>query len=269
MISVVIPVFNREKFIAKAIDSVLSQTLSADEIIVVDDGSSDGTHAILQSYHDKIQVISQKNAGVSAARNRGIKASRGRWIALLDSDDRWQVDKLYLQRSYHDNNPACLISHTDEKWLRNNKEVKQKKRHAKPHGWCFEENMDFCKIAPSSVMIERSVFEKIGYFDETLPVCEDYDLWLRILREYELGLINQALTTKYAGHGDQLSFSTPLMDRFRISALLKHIDNAAAVRMLERKIAIMIAGAKKHQNSELLHYYTQLQNSLDISPGLT
>ena len=262
MISVIIPVFNREKFVAKAIDSVLSQTLLPDEIIVVDDGSTDGTIDILRSYHDKIKTISIANSGVSKARNEGIKASRGRWIALLDSDDIWHPTKLEEQIAYHERNNTIMISHTNEKWMRNDKEIKQKKTHAKPQGWCFEENLDFCKIAPSTIMIARKVFEEVGYFDEDLEVCEDYDLWLRILKNYELGLVENILTTKFAGHDDQLSFKHHSMDTFRIEALLKHSELERVKAEIEKKCHILIKGAQKHQNQEVEMFYSELLTSL-------
>ncbi len=255
MISVIIPVYNREGFIARAIDSVLAQSLMPDEIIVVNDGSSDDTAKILEGYHDKIEVIEQDNRGVSSARNSGIRAAKGEWITLLDSDDVWHKDKLRLQKAYHDNNPHIRISHTAEKWIRNNKEIKQKKRHAKPKGWCFEENLSYCKIAPSTIMIAREVFEKMGYFDECLVVCEDYDLWLRILREYELGLVEEVLTTKYAGHANQLSFAYGAMDTFRVEALKKHEALACVREEIAKKCDILIAGAKKRGNQEILKKY--------------
>ena len=258
MISVVIPVFNREALIARAIDSVLSQTLHAYEIIVVDDGSTDNTPNILKSYHDKIRVITIANSGVSKARNVGIKNSQGRWICLLDSDDIWHPTKLEEQKRYHDKYPTIMISHTAEKWIRNDKEIKQKKAHQKPSGWCFEENIDFCKIAPSTIMIEKSVFEKVGYFDEALEVCEDYDLWLRVLREYELGFVQSVLTTKFAGHDDQLSFKHHSMDRFRIEALLKHKELTCVKEEIEKKCRILIKGAKKHGNREVEAFYLSI-----------
>ena len=254
--------FNRQAFIARAIDSVLAQSLQPLEIIVVDDGSRDDTAKILEHYHDKIKVIHQENGGVSSARNRGIKEAKGRWITLLDSDDVWHSDKLSKQKAYHDRNPHILISHTAEKWIRNDKEIKQKKIHKKPKGWCFEENLNFCKIAPSTIMIAREVFEKVGYFDEDLEVCEDYDLWLRILRVYELGLIDEVLTTKYAGHANQLSCKHHSMDTFRIQALLKHKDIKSAKEEIVKKANILIKGAKKHQNQEIEMFYKTLLSSL-------
>ncbi len=258
MVSVVIPLYNREGFIARAIDSVLAQTKSAFEIIVVNDGSTDNSAKILEHYHDKIVIITQENSGVSAARNVGIKKAKGNWIAFLDSDDTWHPTKLQKQLAYHDSHPSIMISHTAEIWMRNGKEVKQKKIHQKPQGWCFEENVGFCKIAPSTTMIARSLFEDVGYFDESLVICEDYDLWLRILRQYELGFLEEELTTKYAGHEGQLSFSYPVMDQYRIKALLKHDKLAVVQQEIIKKATIILKGAKKHQNDTLFEEYQKI-----------
>jgi glycosyltransferase involved in cell wall biosynthesis len=262
LISVVIPVFNRERFIKRAIDSVLAQTLREFELIVVDDGSNDNTPLILKSYEDKIKVITTENRGVSHARNRGIEASKGSWVAFLDSDDEWHKDKLKLQREFHRKNGDILFSHTLERWIRDSKEIKQKKVHKKPSGYCFLENLPFCKIAPSTVMMHRGLFERVGMFDESLEVCEDYDLWLRVTKEFEVGLVEEVLTTKYAGHKDQLSIRHHSMDRYKIAALLKHKDRKEAKSEIVKKCEILIKGAKKRGNSEVTEYYERLLSSL-------
>ena len=257
-ISVIIPVYNRSSFIKRAIDSVLKQSLKNFELIVVDDGSSDDTPKILKRYKDSIKIITIKNSGVSTARNVGIKASSYEWICFLDSDDIWHEDKLKMQLNFHKLHPKILFSHTNEKWIRDNKEIKQKAIHKKPSGWCFEENLLFCKIAPSTAMVHKSLFEKVGLFDESLEVCEDYDLWLRILREYEVGLVEDVLTTKYAGHDDQLSTKHHSMDKFKIEALLKHSDLDIVKKEIHKKCNILINGAKKRGNLEVEKFYTSL-----------
>ena len=136
MISVVIPVYNRPLLVKRAIESVLGQSHKASEIIVVDDGSTDETADTLKSFKN-IKIITQKNSGVSSARNRGIKEASGKWIAFLDSDDIWHKDKLKLQSEFHDKNPQIQFSHTLEEWVRDGKIVKQKKQHQKPQGFCF------------------------------------------------------------------------------------------------------------------------------------
>jgi glycosyltransferase involved in cell wall biosynthesis len=258
MISVIIPVYNRQEFIKRSIDSVLDQSFKDFELIVIDDGSSDLTPDILKTYTDKIKVITTKNQGVSSARNEGIKASQGEWICFLDSDDVWLEDKLQCQIEFHKLHSHILFSHTFEKWVRNDKEIKQKAIHKKPSGWCFKENLSFCKIAPSTVMIHQSVLDKVGLFDESLEVCEDYDLWLRVLREYEIGLVEDILTTKYAGHDDQLSFKYHSMDKFRIEALLKHSDLKVVKDEINKKCKILINGAKKRGNIEIISFYENI-----------
>jgi glycosyltransferase involved in cell wall biosynthesis len=260
VISVVIPVHNRPVLVKRAIESVLTQSLKPDEIIVVDDGSTDETAESLKSFK-KIKIITQKNSGVSTARNRGIKEASCKWIAFLDSDDIWYKDKLKLQLEFHEQNPQILFSHTLEEWIRDGKSLKQKKQHQKPKGFCFDENLNFCKIAPSTVMINKKLFERVGYFDESLEVCEDYDLWLRVLKKYEVGLIEKVLTTKYAGH-KQLSFKYHSMDRYRIKALLKHKELPIVKKEIEKKATILLKGAVKHQNDEIIRFCEEVSQAL-------
>jgi glycosyltransferase involved in cell wall biosynthesis len=239
----------------------LSQSLKADEIIVVDDGSDDDTPLVLKSFNDKIKIITQKNSGVSSARNSGIKSAKNSWICFLDSDDIWQEKKLEQQIAFHEANPHILFSHTGEAWIRDEKPVKQKKQHKKPSGFCFEENLNFCKIAPSTVMIDKTVFDKVGYFDEALEVCEDYDMWLRVLNTFEVGLIDKALTTKFAGH-EQLSFKYHSMDRYRVQALLKHKESSVVKDEIKKKLEILLKGAVKHENKELIVYCKEVLKTL-------
>lgn len=252
MISVIIPVYNRAKLIKRAINCVLNQSFKDYEIIVIDDGSTDETLEILESFKE-IKVIKQKNFGVSHARNQGIKSSKYPWIAFLDSDDEWHQDKLEKQINFHMQNKDILFSHTNETWIRENKELKQKKQHKKPSGFCFEENLDFCKISPSTVMLKKEIFKKVEYFDENLKVCEDYDLWLRILKSFEIGLMKEALTLKHA-EDNQLSKKYHSMDLQRVQALLKHKNNYLVTREIEKKVEILKNGAIKHGNKDILEF---------------
>ena len=260
-ISVVIPTYNRADLIERAVESVLEQSLKADEIIVVDDGSSDDTLLRLKKYKDQIRIVSQENRGVSAARNRGIAEARYPWIAFLDSDDVWHPRKLFSQTEFHRKNPSLLWSHTQEEWIRNGKMISQKKHHAKVRGSCFYESLDFCKIAPSTVLIYHDILAKAGIFDEDLPVCEDFDLWLRILKFYPIGLVDEVLTSKYAGH-PQLSFSEHLLDRYRIDALCKHLPDTFVKEEILKKKAILYKGALKHQNEEILRFCMQVDKNI-------
>lgn len=250
-ISVVIPTYNRAHILPRALDSVLNQTLQPQEIIVVNDGSTDQTKNVLSNYPGLL-VIEQENLGVSSARNSGIEKASGHWIAFLDSDDEWLPDKLEKQwvAICRDNK---LICHTGEIWIRNGKRVNPMKKHQKYGGRIYEKCLPLCVISPSSVMIHKSVFDDIGVFDESLEVCEDYDLWLRICSKYPVLFIDESLMVKYGGHEDQLSRKHWGMDRFRVRALEKMLDSGglnksqrlATIKILIQKLEIIINGMKK------------------------
>jgi GT2 family glycosyltransferase len=252
-ISAVIPVYNRKQFIRRAVDSVLKQTTPVWEIIVVDDGSTDGTPKILKSYGDCIKVIRQDNMGVSAARNAGIKASGGDWIGLLDSDDEWLPDKITKAKIFHESNPQIKIFQTEEIWIRNGRRVNPKQKHQKHGGWILKQSLPLCIVSPSAAVIERKLFEEIGLFDESFPVCEDYDLWLRAARYYPIGLDREAGIIKYGGHDDQLSRKYWGMDHFRIMAMEKHLKDPKlpdrerrwVLEEIVNKFKILINGARK------------------------
>ena len=266
-IAVVIPTYNRITTLARAIESVLAQTSPASEIIVVDDGSSDGTASWIREHYPQIKLIEQPNRGVSAARNRGIESTHCDWIALLDSDDEWLPKKLEEQVALITGRSEHRLIHSDEIWIRNGVRVNPMKKHAKKGGWIFQGCLPLCAISPSAAMIHRSLFDEVGLFDETLPACEDYDMWLRITSRFPVLYCEQPLIKKYGGHEDQLSGKHWGMDRFRIQALvnllerveLNECDSSAAQAMLLKKTAILLKGARKHGNSELIKQCEALQ----------
>ena len=171
VLSVVIPTYNRLPRVKDAVESVLKQTYRDFEFWVVDDGSTDGTGEALRAFGNKIQYIFQDNKGVSAARNLGARISRGKYLAFLDSDDLWEPKKLETQVRCMEANPQFPLCYTDEVWIRKGIRVNPRKRHAKYSGWIFEKCLPLCIISPSSVLMKRSLFDEIGGFDETLPVC--------------------------------------------------------------------------------------------------
>ena len=256
MISVIVPTYNRVHQLPRALDSILCQSCSPKEIIVVDDGSTDETSALMTSEYPEIVFIQQQNTGVSSARNVGIKRASGDWIAFLDSDDEWLPEKLEIQMKTLYKNPEIKICHTNEIWIRNGKRVNPKKKHEKFGGWIFQKCLPLCCISPSSVIIHKSIFKEIGLFDYSLPVCEDYDLWLRITARNPVLYIEEPFLIKYGGHEDQLSKKYWGMDRFRIKSLekiissrvLSDLDENAAKKMLMEKIYIFIQGAQKRGN---------------------
>lgn len=251
--------------LAKAVESVLKQTYPDFELIVVDDGSDDSTPELLKQFANKITILTQTNKGVSAARNSGIKVAKGQLIAFLDSDDLWLPDKLKYQVDFFLNNPAALICQTEEIWIRNGKRVNPKKRHKKTNGMIFEQSLALCLISPSAVMLKRTLLNEVGLFDEKLPACEDYDLWLRICWKYPVFLIDEPLIIKYGGHSDQLS-KWPELDKYRIIALCKILDSGqlnfnqheAAVKMLSKKCQIYANGCAKRKRYKDAKYYLSL-----------
>ena len=265
LVSVIIPTYNRCAYLHEAIASVLAQTYAPLELIVVDDGSSDDTPELLYRYRDRLKVIRQSNQGVSAARNRGIRAARGEWIALLDSDDVWQPEKLALQTAYLNAHPELKICQTQEIWIRNGRRVNPKKRHHKRAGDIFEPSLALCLVSPSAVMLRTSLLAEVGVFDEQLPACEDYDLWLRVSARYPVGLVDVPAVVKRGGHADQLS-AMPELDKYRIRAITKLLDagglttaqKSAAVKVLSEKCRIYAAGCCKRGRNMEAEYYASL-----------
>ena len=264
-ISVVIPTLNRINTLQRALDSVINQTYKPAEIIVVDNGSSDGTLKFLREQYPKITILTENKIGVSSARNKGIKKSINQWIALLDSDDAWHPRKLEIQTSMLDSAlKEYNLIHTDEVWFRNNKHINQMKKHKKQGGYIFERCLSLCCISPSSVLFKKNILDKVGLFDESLPVCEDYDMWLKICSSEEVLFAQDKLTYKYGGHKDQLSKSYWGMDRFRIKSIENIIKNfdltykqkKQAKKELIKKLKIIINGAFKRNNLSIVNEFS-------------
>lgn len=273
-VSVIVPTFNRANTLPRALSSILGQSLPPAEIIVVDDGSTDNTAALLSQHYPAVQVLHQPNRGVSAARNAGISRARGEWIALLDSDDEWLPHKLEVQLAELLAAPQYRVCHTEEIWIRNGKRVNAMKKHAKAGGWIFQRCLPLCAMSPSSVLIHHSIFETVGMFDETLPACEDYDLWLRTTSRYPVLFVEEPLIRKFGGHDDQLSRRYPAMDRFRIEALgqllhnlnLADGDRNAALATLRKKVQIYAAGARKRGKDSEAERVEALLHRVDTTP---
>ncbi len=266
-VSVIIPTYNRAHVLPRALASVRAQTHAVTEIIVVDDGSADDSAALVAREFPEAFVISQPNHGVSHARNRGIDAASGDWLAFLDSDDEWCRDKLERQLAALALEPETRVCHTDEMWIRRGRRVNPCNRHHKQGGWIFHRCLPLCVISPSAVLLRRDVLEDLGGFDETLPACEDYDLWLRLSAAEPVLYIPEVLTVKHGGHADQLSHRYWGMDRFRIRALEKLVHSRAltpphlrsALEEILRKIAIYLAGARKRQKAVEVAAYERKQ----------
>ena len=265
-ISVIVPTHNRAQLLARALQSIVTQATPPMEVIVVDDGSNDGTEEVVCTRFPEVQYIRQNNQGVSNTRNRGIEAARGDWLAFLDSDDEWLPQKLTSQKEMLAANPKYKICHTDEIWIRNGTRVNAMKKHTKTGGFIFERCLPLCVVSPSSVLIHRSVFDEVGLFNEDLPTCEDYDLWLRICARFPVLYVDRPLIIKYGGHADQLSHRYPAMDRFRIIALENILQEnlssqyyRAALNTLITKIDIYLQGSIKRDKLQEITKYRHKQ----------
>lgn len=269
--SVIIPTYNREDFIKKSVDSVINQSFRNFELIVVDDGSTDNTGKILNKYLDELVYIYQENKGPSSARNKGLEKSQGEYIAFLDSDDRWTHDKLKETNKCITADSKIKVIHTQEKWYKNGRIHNPKKKHKKPEGYIFENCLRICSVSISTAVVKREVFDDIGNFNESLPVCEDYDFWIRVSLKYPVYLVDKVLTVKDGGRNDQLSAIYHSKDKFRASSIEKLIKNNdldndeyfKAFKELKRKCNIYANGCMKRDKVEEANRYLGIIDKIE------
>jgi glycosyltransferase involved in cell wall biosynthesis len=269
-ITVIIPTYNRASFLERAVLSVAEQTIRCAELIIVDDGSGDDTAETVKRLAGRVpfplKYLYQENRGAAAARNTGIRNAASDYISFLDSDDWFAPEKLsyQLEAMHHS---ECLISHTREIWFRRGTLLQQKKKHQPEGGYIFNRCLQMCVVGMSTVMVRRSLFDRYGYFDESLPCCEDYDFWLRVSVREKFLLVPRQLTIKDGGRDDQLSVVYRLgMDRYRIRSIVNLLENdtldesqyALALAELEKKCAIYGNGCLKHGREEEGEYYLHL-----------
>jgi glycosyltransferase involved in cell wall biosynthesis len=275
LVTVIIPLYNRKELLPRALNSVLKQSYRNLEILVIDDGSTDGVEELpILNQDQRIRFIRlDTNCGVSKARNIGIANAQGSWIALLDSDDEWIPVKIEQQLQWLKSNPSFKITQSREIWIRNGKRVNPPVTHEKIGGDLFKESLTRCMVTPSSVVFSKEFIDEIGGFNESLPACEDYDLWLRISSRYPIGLVPEYHLKRYGGHSDQLSSTVPLLDRFRIRSILQLLYHAPltaekrteASRVCVQKASIIAQGALKRGNHELFMRYNAIVESLAIA----
>lgn len=285
LVSAVIPAFNRLAFLREAVESVLAQTVKDIEVIVVDDGSTDDTAAAVTRDYPPVRLIRQANSGPAAARNTGWLASRGDWLAFLDSDDLWLPRKLERQLAILKGYPRYQACYTDEIWIRRGVRVNQKKIHRKYSGWIFPRALPLCIISPSSIIMSRALALELtgpegrGPFREDFPVCEDYELWLRLTARHPVYFLEENLIIKRGGHPDQLSNASWGNDRFRVEALRRLLlrpdgglgpkDRELAAREMARKCNILAAGYRKHGKAMEAARYLRLEQEATewVIPG--
>ena len=268
-ISVVIPTFNRLIYLERAIKSVLNQTIKVNEIIIVDDGSNDGTSEFIHSKYPDLKYIFQSNSGVSAARNVGITTAKSNWIAFLDSDDEWVNNKLKEQVTQLELEPEINFCHSNELWIRNGNKIKQKNSHQKFGGLIFDKCLDKCRISPSTVICKKTLLIKLEGFDEDFFICEDYDLWLRVTSQNPVLYIDKPLIIKYGGHHDQLSINSEGTEKYHIKSLEKlikqdfpHEQQTLMKNMLIKKLKIYANGAKKRGKVNTYNKFVKRINEL-------
>jgi glycosyltransferase involved in cell wall biosynthesis len=263
-VSVIIPTHNRASFLKEAIESVLNQEYSNFELIIIDDGSTDNTREIIKLFEGKLKYYYQPHQGVSPARNAGLKLARGNFITFLDSDDLWKKEKLRIQMEFMKRHSEVKVCYTEEIWIRKGMRVNPKKKHKKYSGWIFDKVIPICLLSLSSALFRKEIFKEIGVFDESLPVCEDYDLGLRIACKYPIHLIEEPLIIKRGGHPDQLSKKYWGMDRFRIRALEKILKENLpeewrnlVIKEIIKKCTILANGCFKRNKKEEAEKYLQ------------
>ena len=268
LVSVIIPAYNRAPLLKEAVRSVLAQSFRDIEIIIADDGSTDGTPSMLRELEEKslsapegppLRLLRQDHRGMAGqVRNFAVQAASGRYLAFLDSDDLWLPEKLSRQLPFFGKPPGLRLVHTRELWLRQGRVISQKGQRHRRFGDVFGDALEKCILGPSTVVLERSLFDEIGGFREDLEVAEDYELGLRITALHEIGYVDEPLTVKRAGEWPQLSKKYDHIEDFRIKALQPLIDQdrlpfsrrMPARRVLSRKCGVYARGCRKRGRSE-------------------
>jgi glycosyltransferase involved in cell wall biosynthesis len=200
LVSAVIPVFNGAPYVREAIDSALGQTYPAIEVVVVNDGSTDETSAILSGYGDRITVVEQQNRGISLARNEGIKRARGEFIAMLDHDDWWLPEKIERQVALFLADEGIDLVHSGVEFYDDargafGEPLNDESKRSRLTGHCYEALLQENTIVNSSVAVRASALQFAGCYNPMMErACEDYELWLRLARNGRFGYVPERLT---------------------------------------------------------------------------
>lgn len=241
-VTVIMPVYNREGLVRGALESVLDQTSRPDQIIVVDDGSTDGTPAVLDRFSSFVTVLTQSNQGPYPARNLALKHALGRYIAFLDSDDVWLPTKLEKQVSVLETRPEVGLVFSDgqliyDQTARGNLSGSFFELEAPARGWVFEALISNNFIPQSSVLARRECFEVTGPFLE-VPLAADYHKWLQISLRYQFEYIDEILFRYFvhAGNisGDRVKKFTALNAVFK--SLLATTSDGQKTKILQRRL---------------------------------
>ncbi|MFC1933566.1 glycosyltransferase [Chloroflexota bacterium] len=225
-VSVIIPAHQCSNFLFDAIDSVLAQAYEDYELIVVDDGSTDGTAAAVAKYGNQVKYIFQQNRGVASARNTGILAGQGEYLAFLDADDVWLPNKLESEVKFLDAHDEIGLVYSDYTYFGTRPISKTRGFEDVPLmcGCVLKKLFWHNPICTSAVLIRRSCFEKVGLFDESLVHGEDRDMWLRIARCFEIGYIDVPLA-RYRLHQKNAHLDTERMLKGMIAVREKYLES--------------------------------------------
>jgi glycosyltransferase involved in cell wall biosynthesis len=274
LVSVIVPTYNRREFLAEAVRSVQVQSWTDRELIVVDDGSTDGTPDL--AARDGIHIIRTAHSGrPGRVRNIGAEAASGEYLAFLDSDDLWKPEKLARQMRFFEEHPDIPLCHTREVWIRDGRVISQSGQRHKREGDVFADALRKCIIGPSTAMLTRKLFAEHGGFHEELEIAEDYELWLRICDRCDVGYINEPLVIKRGGHPDQLSAKYGQIEIFRIHALRENVEagrfrgehRRLALQELARKCLIYAAGCRKRGKEEEARRYREAASRYEALLG--
>jgi glycosyltransferase involved in cell wall biosynthesis len=227
-VAVIIPCYNAASCLARALDSALAQTLRDSRIFVIDDGSTDQTDAVLRSYASRIVRASQPHAGQAAARNHGIRLSNSPYVAFLDADDEWLPEKLERQIEILKRDPQIGLVYSDCSTSGTGPDAGSHFARVgiQPSGRVFERFLDSCNVFTPTVIVRRECLEDVGVFNESLPVCEDFNLWLRIAAKWKVAVIPEVLAIRHRRAGS-LSLTTGAVVSFDSSiASFMHVMQA-------------------------------------------
>ncbi|MHC4321510.1 MAG: glycosyltransferase family 2 protein [Planctomycetota bacterium] len=233
-VSVIIHTYNNEKFIAETVESVLNQTYKDYEIIVVDDGSVDGTRDALLPYMQEIIYHYKENGGIASAKNAGISLSQAEFIAFLDHDDLWVPDKLKLQMESFNENPQVGLVYAKYTSFRDGKELRTKPEKGYS-GWIFKELLAKSFVQTSTVVVKRECLNAVGPYDESFSLGDEYDMFLRIAKKFQCGFIDKGLT-RYRVHDTNASNNDFLFDNENLGVYKKIYNNFTDLDGEEKKI---------------------------------
>lgn len=233
-VSVIIHTYNNEKFIGETVESVLNQTYKDYEIIVVDDGSVDGTRDALLPYMQKIRYHYKENGGIASAKNAGIGLSKAEFIAFLDHDDLWVPDKLKIQMECFNENPEVGLVYAKYTSFSDGKELRTKPEKGYS-GWIFKELLSKSIIQTSTVIVKRECLNAVGPYDESFSLGDEYDMFLRIAKEFQCGFVDKELT-RYRVHDTNASKNDFLFDSENLGVYKKIYNNFTDLDGEEKKI---------------------------------